>query len=136
MDFEKEVMQSEEIQNSSNPLSDRYKRNSNFNKNILKKAGEELMINPNKALMNESSQKSLFSPRYNSNRKIKKIYNPYLISACKHAIIREKKELPNYKEIIRNINTEFGIEEEKHNINSHNKNKFRLRINTDSDNPR
>ena len=136
MDFEKEVMQSEEIQNSSNPLSDRYKRNSNFNKNILKKAGEELIINPNNALMNKSSQKSLFSPRYNSNRKIKKIYNPYLISACKHAIIREKRELPNYKEIIRNINTEFGIEEEKHNINSHNKNKFRLRINTDSDNPR
>ena len=38
-------------------------------------------------------------------------YNPYLIDACKHAIIHIKKDLPNYQEVINKINNEFGIEE-------------------------
>ena len=38
-------------------------------------------------------------------------YDPYLINVCKNAIINCKDELPNYKEIIKIINTEFGIEE-------------------------
>lgn len=38
-------------------------------------------------------------------------YDPYLINICKHAIYNVKDELPNYKEIIKKINTEFGIEE-------------------------
>ena len=38
-------------------------------------------------------------------------YDPYLINVCKNAIINVKDELPNYKEIIQKINTEFGIEE-------------------------
>ena len=38
-------------------------------------------------------------------------YDPYLINVCKKAIINVKDELPNYKEIIKKINTEFGIEE-------------------------
>lgn len=38
-------------------------------------------------------------------------YDPYLINVCKNAIISVKDELPNYKEIIKKINTEFGIEE-------------------------
>ena len=38
-------------------------------------------------------------------------YDPYLINICKNAIINVKDELPNYIEIIKKINTEFGIEE-------------------------
>jgi len=38
-------------------------------------------------------------------------YDPYLINVCKNAIVNCKDELPNYKEIIKKINTEFGIEE-------------------------
>ena len=38
-------------------------------------------------------------------------YDPYLINICKNAIYNVKDELPNYKEIINKINTEFGIEE-------------------------
>ena len=38
-------------------------------------------------------------------------YDPYLINICKNAIYNVKDELPNYKEIIQKINTEFGIEE-------------------------
>ena len=38
-------------------------------------------------------------------------YDPYLINICKNAIINTKDELPNDKEIIKKINTEFGIEE-------------------------
>ena len=38
-------------------------------------------------------------------------YDPYLINICKNAIINVKDELPNYIEIIKKINIEFGIEE-------------------------
>ena len=40
-------------------------------------------------------------------------YNPYLIDACKHAIVHIKKDLPNYQDVIDKINTEFGIEDNK-----------------------
>ena len=43
------------------------------------------------------------------------LYDPYLLQVCKSAIYKEKKELPNYKEIIQRVNTEFGIENEKYN---------------------
>ena len=67
-------------------------------------------------------------------RKGHSLYDPYLIQVCKNAIIKEKRQLPNYREIIRNINTEFGIEEsEKNNFekynNSPNENKIKLTIN-------
>lgn len=39
-------------------------------------------------------------------------YDPYLIKVCKNAIIKVKDQLPNYRDIIKRINTEFGIEEE------------------------
>lgn len=39
-------------------------------------------------------------------------YDPYLINACKEAIIHVKKELPNYRDIINKINNEFGIVDE------------------------
>lgn len=42
-----------------------------------------------------------------------KLLNPYLINLCKKAVVREKKELPHYKEILQKINHEFGIEENK-----------------------
>ena len=37
-------------------------------------------------------------------------YDPYLIKVCKNAIKLCKNDLPNYKEIISDINREFGIE--------------------------
>ena len=43
-------------------------------------------------------------------------YDPYLINICKNAIVNIKDELPNYKEIIKKINTEFGIDEENNLI--------------------
>lgn len=37
--------------------------------------------------------------------------NPYLVNLCKDAIVKEKKNLPNYMDILKKINDEFGIEE-------------------------
>ena len=142
------MINNNELTNNINPLSNPYRRsnydplsteNRNNNNNILKTTGKELIINSKRALVNKYSKKSLFSQNSNSNKKLKKIYDPYLISVCKHAIIKEKRQLPNYREIIRNINTEFGIEEsakdnfEKYN-NSKKKNKKTLTINIDSNN--
>ena len=42
-------------------------------------------------------------------------YNPYLVKACKKSILCYKKEIPSYGDIIKRINTEYGIEEEKQN---------------------
>ena len=39
-------------------------------------------------------------------------YDPYLIKVCKNAIIKSKKYLPNYKDVINKINAEFGIEDD------------------------
>ena len=145
MDNKKETIENNKLQNNYNSPSDPYKRNNNDNypsekrdnKNILKNIGEELIINSKNTLTNKHSYKSIFSPRNINNRKLKKIYDPYLISVCKKAIIREKKQLPNYKEIIRNINTEFGIEEtEKQNFDYFPKNKNQLTINNETSNTR
>ena len=142
------MINNNELTNNINPLSNPYRR-TNFeplstenrynNNNILKTTGNELIINSKMALANKYSKKSLFSQNTNSNKKLKKLYDPYLISVCKHAIIKEKRQLPNYREIIRNINTEFGIEEsEKDNFEKYNdspkKNKITLTINIESNN--
>ena len=141
IDNAKENISNNEFQHSLNPISDPYSRINNdhipsekrISKTILKTTGEELIINSNRALTNKNSHKSIFSLRNISNKKLKKKYNPYLISACKRAIIKEKRQLPNYKEIITSINTEFGIEEnEKQNYDYNPKN--RISINIESNN--
>ena len=138
------MLNNNELESNQNPLSEIYKRNNNVlnlaKNNILRNIGEQLIINSARALTNKKSHKSIFYHGNNNNKKLKKIYDPYLINACKHAIIREKRELPNYKEIIQNINTEFGIEEsEKNNFdriynNSSLRNKNKLVINMENNN--
>ena len=138
------MLNNNELESNQNPLSEIYKRNNNVlnlaKNNILRNIGEQLIINSARALANKKSHKSIFYHGNNNNKKLKKIYDPYLINACKHAIIREKRELPNYKEIIQNINTEFGIEEsEKNNFdriynNSSLRNKNKLVINMENNN--
>ena len=93
-------------------------------RNILKNVGKEIC----------KSQKSLtVKNKYNSptvlNRDHKGVqkkgyafYDPILIQICKSALLRKRKELPHYKEIIYKVNTEFGIEDEKYDhIDLHNK---------------
>ena len=139
-ELEKKSIETKELRNNHSTLSESYKRINYDNippekRNILKSTGEELIINSKRYLTNKNSQKSIFSPRNDSNKKVKKIYDPYLISVCKHAIIRERKNLPDYKQVIRNINTEFGIEEtEKQNFELHFPKKNRLTINPEINN--
>lgn len=57
-------------------------------------------------------------------------YDPYLIKICKNAIIKEKKQLANYKKIIERINTEFGIEDDDTHIKYAKNNKFKKAFNT------
>ena len=57
-------------------------------------------------------------------------YDPYLIKVCKNAIIKEKKQLPNYKKIIDRINTEFGIEDDDTHTKYAKNNKFKKAFNT------
>jgi hypothetical protein len=57
-------------------------------------------------------------------------YDPYLIKICKNAIIKEKKQLPNYKKIIERINTEFGIEDDDTHTKYAKNNKFKKAFNT------
>ena len=138
------MIHNNELENNQNPISEIYKRDNNeinlAKNNILKNIVEQLIINSTRALTNKKSHKSIFFHGNNNNKKLKKIYDPYLINVCKHAIIKEKRELPNYKEIIRNINTEFGIEEsEKNNFDriynkSSLKNKNKLAINIETNN--
>ena len=40
-------------------------------------------------------------------------YDPYLIKVCKKAIVNSRKQLPNYRDVIRKINNEFGIENDR-----------------------
>jgi hypothetical protein len=82
---------------------------------ILRNAGKDL-FDSKRYLTSE--QNSIISLRHKGiKKKGHPLYDPYLIQACKNAIIREKNELPNYKEIIQKINTEYGIEEQKINEN-------------------
>jgi hypothetical protein len=66
--------------------------------------------------------KKFISRNYISNSYKNIIYDPYLIKACKTAIINNKKQLPNYKEIINKINKEFNIKEENEKTNDDNNN--------------
>ena len=142
-DNKKEVIENKEFQNNLNSISNPYRRmNDNYipsekknSKNILINTGEELIIKSRNALTNKYSHKSIFSQSNINNKKLKRIYNPYLISACKRTIIKEKKQLQNYEEVIRKINTEFGIEEiEKQNFGYSPKNKKGRTINIEADN--
>ena len=78
---------------------------------ILRNAGKDL-FDSKRYLTSE--QNSIINLRHKGiKRKGYPLYDPYLIQVCKNAIIREKRELPNYKEIIQKVNTEYGIEDEK-----------------------
>lgn len=57
-------------------------------------------------------------------------YDPYLIKVCKKAIIHVKDQLPIYKEVIKKINTEFGIEEDHYYKRLANNNKLIKTYNT------
>ena len=92
-------------------------------RNILKNAGKEL-INSNSEnyltmenpIFNSSISYSIVSPDHRGVKmKGYDLYDPYLLQICKSAIFREKKELPNYKDIIQKINSRYGIENEKYN---------------------
>lgn len=117
-----EVIKNKEYQSGANNISNPYNRLKNdyapseskkSNMNILKNVGEELIVSSERSrLTNKRSHKSIFIPNSNSSKRMK-VYDPYLINVCKRAIIREKKELPHFREIIKNINTEFGIKETK-----------------------
>lgn len=50
-------------------------------------------------------------------------YDPYLINACKQAIFHVKKQLPNYRDVINKINSEFGIEDASNLYTEYNGNK-------------
>lgn len=83
----------------------------------LLSAGNNI-INIKSYLKSEASQRKSGLPHCNFIKRDKKkppseLKNPLLINQCKKAIARERKELPNYKEIIEKINTEFGIEDTK-----------------------
>ena len=86
---------------------------------ILRNAGKDLFDSKRYYTSEDGSQsmpfsKSVISLKHKGiKRKDHPLYDPYLIEVCKNAIIREKNELPNYKEIIHKINTEYGIEDEK-----------------------
>lgn len=91
--------------------------------NILSNAGKE-SINSNYenylTLENSINKSKISYSILNPNHKgIKmkghELYDPYLLQICKSAIFREKKELPNYKDIIQKVNSEYGIENEKYN---------------------
>ena len=104
-----------------NPISIAIEENNS--RNILKNAGSEL-INSNSEnyltmenpIFNSHNTYSIVSPRH-QGIKIKghDLYDPYLLQVCKSAIFREKKELPNYKDIIQKVNLSYGIENEKYN---------------------
>ena len=98
---------------------------------ILRNAGKDLFDSKRYYTSEDGSQSMPFSQSVISlkhkgiKRKDHPLYDPYLIDVCKNAILREKKELPNYKEIIHKINTEYGIEDEKIEENNfYNKNKL------------
>ena len=90
---------------------------------ILRNAGRELLDFQSSFTLKENTKNNNFSQSVISlehkgiKRKGHSLYDPYLIQVCKNALINEKKDLPNYKEIIHKVNTEYGIEEDKFNDN-------------------
>ena len=97
--------------------------NSSSKRVILRNAGKELLDFQSSFNLNENSKNNNFTQSIISlehkgiKRKGHSLYDPYLIQVCKNAIINERKELPNYIEIIQKVNTEYGIEEDKFNEN-------------------
>lgn len=80
------------------------------------------IINIKSYLKSEACQRNPALPycsyiKKNIKKPPSELKNPLLINQCKKAIARERKELPNYKEIIEKINTEFGIEDNKNFLN-------------------
>ena len=92
----------------------------------LRNAGKDLFDSKRYFTSEEVSQNMPFSQSVISlkhkgiKRKNHPLYDPYLIQVCKNAIIKEKSELPNFKEIIHKVNTEYGIEGEKIDENENN----------------
>ena len=60
-------------------------------------------------------------------------YDPYLIKVCKKAIISRKDQLPNYKEVIKKINTQFGIVKDNDYLYLRHSNKLKKTFNTFSE---
>ena len=60
-------------------------------------------------------------------------YDPYLIKVCKKAIISRKDQLPNYKEVIKKINTQFGIVKDNDYLFLRDSNKLKKTFNTFSE---
>ena len=115
---------------SSSAKLDKHKKcNTSLDMNIINSSKRNILLNAGKELIT-SSQKYLTTDiqRINSlisysiinlkHKGIKKnghnLYDPYLIKVCKSEIFREKKNLPNYKDIIQKINREYGIAGEKY----------------------
>ena len=108
--------------------------NNKKNTNNKFKFGDTFNLKTNDKLINTGnnifylkSQPPFYSRRYNKKNHVIKLknnmllnsripgcspYDPYLIKVCKKAIINVKKQLPNYKDVIKKINSEFGIEED------------------------
>ena len=98
----------------------------NFGDTFDLKTNDKL-INTGNNIFYLKSQQPFVSRRYNKKNHVIKLknnmlfnrhipgcspYDPYLVKVCKRAIINVKKQLPNYKDVIKKINTEFGIEED------------------------
>ena len=83
--------------------------NSSSNRNIFRNAGKELLDSKRFFTSEDISQSSpLCQSIINLKHKgIKKkghpLYDPYLIKVCKNALIMERNDLPNFKDIIHQI---------------------------------
>ena len=112
---------SQNIDNKKN-INNKFKTRDAFN---LK--NNDKFINTGNNIFYLKSQQPFYSRRYNRKKHVIKLknnmlfnrhipgcspYDPYLIKVCKKAIINVKKQLPNYKDVINKINSEFGIEED------------------------
>lgn len=103
-----------------NRISLEIEQKNSSKRNILKNAGNEI-CNSQKFLTidnnrnNSQISNSILSLDHKGiKRKGYNLYDPYLIQICKSAVFRERKDLPNYKDIIQKVNTEFGIQGEKY----------------------
>ena len=83
-----------------------FKKNNN-----LIRSGENAILQKSKHRYNLTSGDLKNSGLYSMNTRGYTPCDPYLINSCKQAIIHVKKELPNYRDIINKINSEFGIVE-------------------------
>jgi hypothetical protein len=97
----------------SNPMET--EEDNSTKRSVFRNAGKELLdsyrYTTEESNPKNTSVQSIIWRHKGIKRKGHSLYDPYLIQVCKNAIIREKNELPNYKEIIQSINTEYGIED-------------------------